>query len=202
MKKVIALVLTFALALSLCACNLGEIVNKEISRGVIDENGYSSDYLGLRFTAPEGWVYATQSELSALMGEAVDITDQNKLFTELQLVYDMMVQDLLTGSNVIIIYENLAVSGSEDITVEEYVEITKQGLTSVDMFTYTFNDEATVTLGDVDFTRVTVTCEYNGFTMEQAYYIAKLGSYMASISVTVTDGTSIETIEACFSALE
>lgn len=202
MKKILTLVLTFVLALSLCSCSVGEIVNKEISRGVIDDNGYSSEYLGLGFNAPEGWVYATDAELASLMGEAFDITDQNKMFAELQLVYDMMAQDPVTGSNVIIIYENLAISGSEDITVDEYVEITKQGLTAVEMFTYTFNDETTVTLGDTEFVRVSVTCEYSGFTMDQAYYIAKLGSYIASISVTVTDGTPLETIEACFSAVE
>lgn len=205
MKKLFIIVLVLVMALSLCSCketDIGEIVNKEISHGTIDGNVYTSDYLGITFNAPDGWKYATDEELAAMVDAALDITDYNSLLYELQVVYDMMAVDPLTNSNVIINFENLSVTGNENMTVDEYVEITKNSLNAVEVFTYTFGGEEKITFGGKEYTKVSAVCEYNGVVMKQVYYVTKIDNYIAYIIVTVTDSTPVETIEGYISDID
>ena len=50
---------------------------KAFSRGRIEGRVYESDFLSLRFTAPEGWRYASDEELAARMGLSLDIIGED-----------------------------------------------------------------------------------------------------------------------------
>lgn len=207
MKKIIALILVCIFTLLLTACDLGKIVNKDISHGTVDGNVYTNEFLGFKFVAPDGWVYATDDELAELLTQAtdevLDYSDFQKSMMEIQLVYDAMAQNPETGTNLIVIYENLAVSGSVDMTVDEYIELSKEQLSAVEFVTYSFGEASQVVLGDTEFTRLSMTSNYYGIVeMRQASYFAKIGDYMVTMSLTVTDDTPIETIESYFTEIK
>lgn len=207
MKRLLALILVCIFTLSFTACDLGKIVNKDISHGTIDGNVYTNEFLGFEFIAPDGWVYATDEELAELLTQAtdevLDYSDLQKSMMEIQLVYDAMAQNPETGTNLIVIYENLAISGSADMTVDEYIELSKEQLNEIDFITYSFGEVSQVVLGDTEFTRLPMTSNYYEIVeMAQASYFAKIGNYMVTMSLTVTDDTPIETIESYFTEIK
>lgn len=207
MKKILALVLALVMTLSLCSCGISDVVNRKITHGTVAGSVYTNDFLGFKFEAPDNWVYATDEELSSLIGtvadEVLDYSDLQQTMLNIQVVYDTMVQNANTGANMIVIYENLAISGSSDMTEDEYLELSKSQLDSVEFVSYTYGDVTSVKLGNTEFKRLEMTAVYYDIiTFTQASYFAKIGDYMATITVTLTGDETIDEFESCFSAIE
>ena len=213
MKRIFALVIVLVMALSMVGCSdkvtdilNKEILNKELTRGTVDGNVYTSEYIGLSFVKPDSWVYSTDEEINELMGATNDImnrTDYEAAVADLATVFDMMVIDSATSNNVNIVYENLALSGSTDITMEEYLDITKKNFEAIPDFSYTFSDATNVTLGGVEFTKLECDLTYMELiSMKQALYMKKVGNYMVLISFTIIDGTDESVIEGYFTEIK
>ncbi len=215
MKKLLALLLICAIATLSTGCFVDlsdkiiggdddktiEAKKPELSRGTFDGNVYESEFLGLKFTKPESWVYSTDEEISAAMGYSADILGENikQAFENNTVVYDMMVRDTLSGTNINISYEDLAKSLATNITEKQYIEAVKQQFANVEGMTVTFSDEIeTVKLGDCDFTRVICSSSIYGVEMTQVYYIRKIENYMSNVIVTIVSDLTIEDIEAMF----
>ncbi len=207
MKKIFALILVLVLTVSLAGCGKEEPINKSLSKGVIDGNVYTNEYIGLTFTKPDSWIYSTDEEISEIMGatyDLVDSSDYEAAVSNLVSVFDMMARDPETGNNANIVFENLSLSSSEDITVDEYIEISKANLTeALADFSFTFDNTETVTLGGVEFTKLKCNATYMGvMNMNQFMYCTKLGKYMVVISVTIVDGSDPSVIEDYFAPAE
>ena len=108
----------------------------------------------------------------------------------------MMVTDVLTGSNVIVGYENLTMS---NITEEVYFEALKEQFKNITTMTVDFPDEyEKITLGESEFKKaVCVTTAY-GTSLTQVYYVRKVDKYMAFVIVTIPTGYTVEEVEAMF----
>lgn len=79
---------------------------KEFSRGTINGDVYSNQFIGISFTKPELWVYSTDEEIANLMGISAEVLEDGNFIMEaskLNTIYDMMVQDAMTGNNIIIL---------------------------------------------------------------------------------------------------
>ena len=114
-------------------------------------------------------------------------------------IYDMMVTDTATGTNIIVSYENLKKTFSATISMEKYIDALKKQLAEVDYMTVTFPKEPqTVKLGEVEFTRLETRTHAYGRTMTQVYYLRKESGYMIAIIATVTDSYTLEQIEGMF----
>lgn len=215
MKKVIALVLVVMMAFSCTGCadfmkgfeagmkEAAAEANKEVSRGVINENVYSSEYSGLTFTKPDSWVYSTDEEIADLMGVAIDdMTDASefsKAVAEMSSIYDMMVVDNYTGNNISIMYENLKISNGSDMTENAYIDALKEQL-AVNNMGYEIQENAdTVSLSGNTYQRMTTAISYEGIQMQQYYYVRNINSFMNVVIVTIVDGTPVADIEAMFS---
>jgi len=209
MKKFLAIILTVITALLLVSCvflnrsALGSITgNKEISRGVIEGSVYKNEYLGFEFTKPESWVYSTDEEIAALVNLSVDTMLGDKFKDALEnnpAVYDMMVVDSITRTNIGICYENLSKSFSSNITEQQYIDALKKQLSNLSSMTVEFPESyETAKLGQTEFTKVVCTSSTQGLSMKQIYYIKKLDGFMAVIVATVPSGYSVEQIEAMF----
>ncbi|MBR4032256.1 MAG: hypothetical protein IKJ07_05945 [Clostridia bacterium] len=198
MKKFFALLLAALMVVTLVACNLG---GPELSRGEIDGNVYKNEFLGIEFTKPASWRYYSDEEIASAMNIAADSLKGENLKQSLEknpAIYDMMVVDSATGTNMNIVYENLRKSFSTNISMEKYIEELKKAMSSEGM-NITFPDKLEeVKLGDTEFTKCECTVEAYGITMTQVYYLKKVGGYMASVIVTIPSEYSVADIEAMF----
>lgn len=211
MKKFISLFLAIVMLAMLVGCNnvpsgsgdnKGDTPKAELSRGTIDGDVYTNEYLGFNFTKPESWVYSTDEEIAAALNVAVDTTLGENFKDALEnnpSTYDMMVVDTLTRTNINVAYENLTKTFSSNITEKQYVEALKQQLSSVSGMTVTFPDEyETAKLGDGEYTKVVCSANAYGASMTQVYYLRKIDKYMAMVIATVPTGYTVDEIEAMF----
>ena len=114
-------------------------------------------------------------------------------------VFDMMVVDSITRTNINVGYENLSKTLSTNITVKQYVEALKAQFTNVSGMTVNFPDTLeSAKLGNTEFTKVVCTATTQGVSMKQVYYLRKVDGYMCYVIVTIPSGYTVEQIEAMF----
>lgn len=205
MKKWLSLTLAIVMAVLLIGCNDEQgdgNGKKELSRGKIEESVYTNEYLGFKFTKPESWVYSTDEEIAEAVNLSVDLLLGENFEDTLAnntTVYDMMVIDTLTRTNINVGYENLSKSFSSNITINQYIEALKSQFANISGMTVTFPDTyETVKLGDVEFARIVCTTKIQATSMKQVYYLHKEGTYMCNVIVTIPSGYTVEQIEAMF----
>ncbi len=213
MKKILALLLAIVMMSMLVACGTDspngdvndtgvETQKAELSRGKIEGDIYKNEYLGFEFVKPSTWIYSTDEEIAAAMNIAVDNILGDKYREALEnnpTVYDMMVVDMVTRSNISVMYENLKKTFASNITEEQYVEALKQQFAGVSGMTVTFPDKLEkVKLGDTEFTKCVCNTTAYGVSMTQVYYLRKVDGYMASVIVTLTNGYTVADVEAMF----
>lgn len=212
MKKFLALTLAVLMTLLFVSCasvpsNKDEHDDSqktpELSRGIIEGDVYTSEYLGITFTKPESWVYSTDEEIAAAMNLGADMFLGENFKNALEnnpSIYDMMVVDIITRSNINVGFENLSKTFATNITVEQYVQALKTQLANVTGVTVAFPESLeTVKLGKTEFTKVDCTISVQGTSMKQVYYLKKADKFMCFIIVTVPSGYTVEQIEAMFS---
>lgn len=212
MKKVISLLLCAVMLVSFVGCaannatgdnstDKGNNTKVELSRGKIEGDVYKSEYLGLEFTKPSSWVYSTDEEIAASMNLGADMLgDKFKEAVEKNpSVYDMMVVDSLTRTNINISYENLAKSMSTNITEEQYIDAVKKQFASITSMSVKFSDKVEkVKLGEQEYTKITATTTASGVSMTQVYYVRKIDKYMSLVIATIVSGYTASDIEAMF----
>jgi hypothetical protein len=210
MKRIIAAGLFLLMSCLLCGCSIfyaayDNALPDNLTRGVIEDSVYSSAYAGLSFTAPEGWVYATDEELAKLMDLGADkLSEAGMEFSEealnKQVIYDMQAKDPVTGANVLLLYENLALTGSTGITETEYIELTMKQLTDADVYQYEFGEITEAELGGQHYQ--TVLAEMTDYSVFQHYYVRKLDKYILCVIITLPGTDDMTTTTDCFAAYE
>lgn len=212
MKKLTSLLLAIIILIMCVGCSqpLGEdddgedaapTEKVELSRGKISGNVYKNDYLGFEFTKPSSWTYSTDEEIaeSINLGAETLLGDNFKEALENNpSIYDMMVVDGATGTNVGVGYENLAKTSGKSMTEKQYAEAVKDQLSKLSSISYTFEDYENVKLGDTEFLRLTVNAVMSGVSMKQLYYLHKIDGYMAFVIITVPRGYTVSALEAMF----
>ena len=209
MKKQLSLLLAVVMSLLLVSCGSSPSSedNKldksaEFSRGIIEGDVYKNNFLGFEFTKPESWIYSTDEEIAALLNMSIDaFLDENfkKVLETNQTVYDMMVVDTITRSNIGVSYENLLMASASNITEKQYIEVLKNQLSSISGMTVSFPEEyETAMLGKTEFTKLVCTVNTQGVSMKQVYYLCKLNGFMCNVILTIPSGYTVEQIEAMF----
>ena len=197
MKKFLALLLAIVMLSALVGCG-----GAELTRGVVEGDVYKNESLGLNFNKPSSWVYSTDEEIAESMGAAADILggDLKEALEKNPTIYDMMVVDSLTRTNINVGFENLSKTLSSNITVEQYVDSLKEQFSKITEMTVTVHDGLeTVKLGETEFTKFVCDTKMSGVKMTQVYYLRKIDNYMAFVIVTITRGYTVADIEAMFS---
>lgn len=219
-KKVLALAL--ATAVLLTACGGQETANEapveeateevveeaeetasDYTKGISSETGYESEWLGIRFTAPEGAAMLTEEELNEMMGLGQEVLSED--FSDLQLQYaemstvsEMMCTAAEGTPNVVMSVEKMMA----DATAADYAEVLAQTLGQVTTMTYTIDSsDEVVTIGGKDFVKVAASVEYEGVSMKQNYYVMVQGDRAVSIALTFTPETE-DAAEAMMNGFE
>ena len=214
-KKSFAVLIALALLVSvLSGCAFGGSAESEAQepaeediKGEWKDDVYTNRYLNLSFTLPEGWTASSDEEMLELMNLGSELMENKAGLTsellKVKVVYNMMAADSTTGSNIIVTMENLALTiGGTGIDEEAYAEAVAAQLQAVDSFDYTIGERSHVEIAGETFLKVPVTMNADGVTLEQAYYLRRVGEYMAILMVTDTDNTGVDTLVSYFSAAE
>ena len=177
-KKLLARMLVVATVL-MTACG-----GVSYTPGVYTETGYESEFLGIRFTTPDGFALATEEELSKLMGLSLEnlenVSELQKKYTEMVTIYELMVADSTGFVNGQIILEKTGVS------VDTYIEIFKEQLASqmADMNVTLSDNTEEVEFAGATYKKLSAEIESYGIVLFQDYYIRKVGDRMMCFCIT------------------
>ena len=220
MKKILCVLLAAVMMLSFTGCSsIASLISSvlensaaseekeepaaELDVGSVNGNVYTNDSLGLTFTAPEGWIYASDEEIAELMGESLDIVTDDETAQEIAAqatVYGMMAQSADELNNVQVVFENMALTGGK-MTSAGYIKILSAQIESLygNMGgTCTVGDAKTMKIGDKEYDCVDILVDIGGVVLEQSYACHRDGDYMVSIIITAYGEGVAAAIYECF----
>ena len=192
-SKILLIVVSLLLVLiTLTGCgknttNENKTAKETIARGVIDENNvYKSEYAGINFALPEGFIYASDLEIADMMNVGAEILSEGKndltKVLEQTALYDMVAQDATYGTSVMVMFEK----ATANVSVDYYLKNVKKGLESVTDMGYVVSDDITTeTVGGKEYKVLTATIPTYGLT--QKYYTQKKDGYFIDILITYYD---------------
>lgn len=183
MKKRLLAMMLVVMALMMTACG-----GKTYEKGQFTDTGYESEFLGFRYTTPSGFTMASEEELASMMGITLDamgddVTEAQKKYAELATVFEMMVSDSTGGCNM-----NMTID-RQVMAVDKYVATLREQVEGMSSMDIAIDDaEEDVTIAGTTYRKLTASATMYGMTMNQEYYIAKVGDRMVSMAVTYLDG--------------
>lgn len=202
MKKLLTVVLAIIVMLSLCACFEKPLPQEDEIRGTISELEYVNEYIGLKFTKPAEWNYVTGDELDELTGLTNNTLSESGISDTISSdQIDMFAMDPETLNSVFL---GTTIVGYDitDEDLDEAIKTIKEQIaemgSSVDL-EYTFSDETTVTIGDVEFRKITAKVSYDWLSFTQGSYIGIKDGVAVNITISIYDDSDIRGIEAMFS---
>ncbi len=174
--------------------------NDRISRGVINNNSYTNAFAGISFTKPSSWHFYSDSELESTFGIMLDgYSEFEQNFIKNSTIYDMMATSP-SGSNLMVMFEDLSASGNQNITMDSYIDALLLQFENQEMLTYYINEEYETNLGGVTYTVLDAEADSDGITIKQRYYLRKKGKYMIGIIMSASTDSEIDKMEDMFSA--
>ena len=117
-------------------------------------------------------------------------------------IYETMAANADTGSNVIIMYENLSLTlGGTSYDEEKYANTLISQLEDAD-YEYTFETTENLDFAGNTYYRMTAAAVYENVTVEQVYLLRKIDNYMLVICISHVPSadTDIDEIMGYFSA--
>lgn len=172
------------------------------AKGVMTEDGWESEWLGIRYTAPAGTAMTSEEDLNEMMGLgqeilSEDFNDLQLKYAELNTVYEMMCVSEDQVTNVMVTIEKLPI----EMEIDTYIESFEKTLSQVTTMTYSVvGKDEIITVGDKEFTRVECIADYSGVQIYQDYCLAIVEDRAVSITVTYIDEDAAENILSGFAA--
>lgn len=202
-KKIIrasALLLAAVMLFALVGCSSLADAGKKFTRGTVSGNVYHSDFAELTFTAPEDWYFYSDEEIAAVLGTSAELMSDPEAFekaTESEAIDFIAVAPdgttnvglSFTKGNVLTDLDASLVKSTDTLT-EQYGQMG---------FSCTVKEPVERKLGNQTFKVAEFSVDLGNATMTQYFYMAKIGIYLATATVTCTDGTAAATFEAMFS---
>lgn len=158
----------------------------EFVKGTVSESGWESQWLNMRFNAPEGTRMASKEQLTELMGIsgellAEDLDEAQLPDTELTTVREMMCYDERTKTNVIVSVDSLPARLPE----EDYAKQLETALAAVSVMTYQrAGEDECVEIAGIPWLRSDYQVEAMGRSVHTDYYIRMIGDKVVSLIVT------------------
>lgn len=172
----------------------------DFAKGILTDEGWESEWLGMRFVPEDTMNMSTEEELNDLMGISMDMLseDFNELqiqYAELNTVYEMMCTADDNASNVNMTLEKLPMK----IDVDTYVELFLAQVSEVSVMAMNVvNEGEDVTVAGRDFKKLQCEVSYEGVTLYQDYYMAIIEDRVQIIVVSYLDEAEAESLMSCF----
>lgn len=193
MKKTFwsALTILIMTALLLSGCGGNYDSGKDFSRGSASDNTYTSAYSGLTFTLPgEDWQFASEEEMAAMMDVSVDLLNNVGIETSEEevsavTIYDMVARDPYSGTNVIILYENLALTqGGLAYDAKHYIEASNEVLQQTGMYD-TFSEIGETSINGEVYITQNIKGDISGLASDQYYFVRRIDDYMLTVIISL-----------------
>lgn len=197
------LALTFVIALAGCGKKSPAAEEQKFERGVVENNVYTSNILGMKFELPSEWAFFTDEEILNLNNITEDIVDEEiaKKLESANIIYDMYAISEEEAS-VNINFESLSVTNQLLLDEGDYVEIGQKDLKpALESMGYS-GIETTTGTGEIageTHPAIEVTANINGIPFYEKVIAKKCGKYMACITIASFGENLISDILAQFS---
>ncbi len=206
MKKLISIFLCTILIFCITACSDSKNETPP-AKGTLSGNSFSSEYTGVRFTAPsDSWTFASDEELAAACNiDHATFTAENfpNIAENSATVYDMMAQSEEEKIALLVGIENPKHSAVYSSTsAKDFVNNTIDSLLStldIESNTHQVSELEKVTLCGQEYVRRTLTVETETEKAIQSYYARSIGDYLCIIVTSHTGDTTVEQVEKLFS---
>jgi hypothetical protein len=175
--------------------------SKGFTRGTWDNDVYTNDLVGFKFILPQGWKISSDEALAEFQGISADVmSDPQKWMKEsskMATFTDVITKNPEKRNTILIMFENLLLTGgSLDISEEEYIDAVKKRMSKNTKFDFEFDKPIKVKIASDEY--LTMHCLENNTGSSLYIFIRKSDKYMAFISVTLNDKTTIDDILAQF----
>ena len=225
MKKLLSILLTVTMLLSLCLCFAGcetedirgtissdptesqepSKPNNEPEFGLGNTTGhtYKNDFLGISCTLPAQWEFATEEQLLEMNNLAGDYMDEDvaELLKNATIIYDMSAQYLDEGSSISVNMEKLNALQLLNLNIKQVLEGQIPGIIS----TYEnigYTDVTVVyekiTVDGTEFDGLRLNAKIQGLDMNLVLFSFLKGSYLANVTV---GSLRVETITEVLDAI-
>jgi len=217
MKKLIAVFMVLAMAISLAACTSDSAAQKEDKEnsdtkftpaerepdedsvlGAVDSESvvWENEMLGLGFEAPEGWSFATDSELAEMAGVSSDLLKEYSDITEIaETFFDMAASDNDSKDNVNVTIDKLtsAQANGADLYghLDSQIDLLRDTYKNMGYENLDF-EHITVEIGSREFEGLGIKAEISGIKMEQIVFLEIVDNYLWSMSITAFNESSAE----------
>lgn len=160
----------------------------EFSMGEWNNNVYTNNFLGLKFSLPQGWTYSSDEEIAEMMNLGIELlNDDQKAAAELSKltsVYYIAANNPNTGDSVAVMSEK----PSMDVTTEFYINQLKSHLSTVESVNYEIGEISKEKVADREYDTIIATTNVSGIKVAQKYYVYKMDEYFVAIIVTSVTG--------------
>jgi len=204
-KAVLSFAMLMCLVVFLAGCgNLGrriasEIATSDVGRiaeeimmgdyivGNVVGDNFDSEWLNLRFTAPEGFIMVAQDEMFEMMQIGLDFMDIDRslvTWAEMAVVPEMMAMlpDGSVSANVIT--ERVLLG---NITIDQYIEAALRQLEAVVGWGVNFNDDmGPVNFAGLEWYAYTVDIHAFGLDWRYQYLVRRFDNRMALVTIYAT----------------
>ena len=194
MRKFVSLAVILCGIMFFAGCNtvrdaVGNIMTGDYVVGTIDGNEFFSEWLNLRFTAPSGFIMATQEEMwefTQLGMEVADIDPAIANWAEMAVAFEMMAMTLDGMVSVTVLTERVMLRA---MTVEQYFEAMLQGVRDSLGWIVDFNyDMEPVNFAGLEWYTATSTVQAFGMDFTYRYFVRRFDNRMAVITIYAITG--------------
>lgn len=178
----------------LTACGSGS-ETQEYVRGTAEGGSFASEWLGIRFSAPEGYVMLSEAELDAMLSSGIELYSEKYGETggalsdgaEPEAVYELMAY-LPDGSGAASGNPNIILAVEQSfVEPEAYAEELESQIDTIySGASVTWEDEGSVTIGSLDYSQYAMEADYGILALYQRYYLAKKGDRLISFTLSCT----------------
>ena len=172
-------------------------------KGIYEGTSWISEWLGMRYDQPKGFLLASDEELDAMIQAGSNLAFEDNADAVLDYMKLTTVYELMVMAPVGIPTFSLAVERSP-LSADEYMDFLSQQFSMVSAVSIDFKGyEGTEDIGGIEFDKYAIESEYNGVAMNQIYYITEKDSRLVYIIVTYLDDNldALDTMMSGFSAL-
>lgn len=158
-----------------------------LTRGTVEGNVYTSEFAGIKFTAPEGWTFAKDDYILSMMNISLDTLGDdlavNKALLDQAVIYDAFCMNQTTGANIIFEYENLAkeVPDPDKYTMDDIIASFDKQLAQISAIKYEKIKAEKATIAGKEYEKLVYHADYNSISMDQVFYIRREGDLVFCI---------------------
>ena len=173
---------------------------QQYEKGIMTETGFESEFVGVKFAIPEGFVMATEEEISKFMdigADALGVDGKIVDYAKLSTVYEMVASAPPGKPNVSVIVEKLSLS---NMTEEQYMTAAKTQMLALTNADYELVDESEEEIAGQTYKKLIFNVDLAGMKLMQNYLARKVNDRMVVFTVTYTAETKdeIETLMKSF----